>query len=137
MTRVLVVEDEIVVLVLADSVIGELGHSTVSAGSMTEALHLLESEDEFDLLFTDIRLPESEFGGFELAKAARDKYSNLKVLYTTGDTVTDGMKAMFVENSLMLPKPYTAPMLSEALVKLLGESGVEKTGNQDTSTSST
>ncbi len=79
---------------------------------------MLDSGAEFDLLFTDIRLPESELGGFELAKTARDRYPNLKVLYTSGDTVTDGMKSMFVENSMMLPKPYTAHMLSDALQKL-------------------
>ena len=92
----LLVEDEITVLILAESVVQGLGHSTYSAGSVVQALALLDDPGEIDLLFTDIRLPEGDLGGFEVAEQARRKNPNLKVLYTTGDTITDGMKVMFV-----------------------------------------
>ena len=114
MARVLLVEDEITVLILAESVVQELGHSTYSAGSVVQALALLEDPGEIDLLFTDIRLPEGDWGGFEVAEQARRKNPNLKVLYTTADTITDGMKVMFVAGGEMLPKPYTAPELAAA-----------------------
>ena len=58
MPRVLLVEDEISVLILAELVIQGLGHSTLSAASTTEALVLLDDPGDIDLLFTDIRLPE-------------------------------------------------------------------------------
>jgi len=112
MARVLLVEDEITVLILAESVVQGLGHSTYSAGSVVQALALLDDPGEIDLLFTDIRLPEGDLGGFEVAEQARRKNPNLKVLYTTGDTITDGMKVMFVAGGEMLPKPYTAPELA-------------------------
>jgi CheY-like chemotaxis protein len=89
MARVLLVEDEITVLILAESVVQGLGHSTYSAGSVVQALALLDDPGEIDLLFTDIRLPEGDLGGFEVAEQARRKNPNLKVLYTTGDTITD------------------------------------------------
>jgi CheY-like chemotaxis protein len=114
--RVLLVEDEII---LAESVVQGLGHSTYSAGSVVQATALLQDPGEIDLLFTDIRLPEGDLGGFELAQQARAKSPGLKVLYTTGDTVTDGMKVMFVEGGEMLPKPYTAPELAAAITRLL------------------
>ena len=41
------------------------------------------------------------------------------MLYATGDTVTDGMKVMFVEGGKMLLKPYTAPELAAAIQGLL------------------
>jgi len=71
--------------------------------------------------FSDIRLPEGDLGGFEVAEQARRKNPNLKVLYTTGDTITDGMKVMFVAGGEMLPKPYTAPELAAAIARLLPE----------------
>jgi CheY-like chemotaxis protein len=74
-------------------VVQELGHDTYSAASVTEALALFDDPGGIDLLFTDIRLPESELGGFELAEKARARDPKLKVLYTTGDAITDGMKA--------------------------------------------
>jgi CheY-like chemotaxis protein len=69
MARVLFVEDEIPVLLFAEMVLEGLGHSLVSVSSQTEALELLEP-DCVDVLFTDIRLPESDLAGFELARQA-------------------------------------------------------------------
>jgi CheY-like chemotaxis protein len=119
MARVLLVEDEFAVLILAESVVLGLGHATLSAGSVSEALVLLDDPGAIDLLFTDIRLPEGDLGGFGLAEQARVKSPNLKVLYTTGDPITDGMKAMFVDGGEMLPKPYTAPDLADAIKNLI------------------
>jgi CheY-like chemotaxis protein len=70
MARVLLVEDEITVL-MAESGVQGLGHSTCPAGSVVQAIALLEDPGEIDLLFTDIRLPEGDLGGFELAQKAR------------------------------------------------------------------
>jgi CheY-like chemotaxis protein len=109
--RVLVVEDEVVVLILAESVIKELGQSTYSAASVTEALELFNDPGEIDALFTDIRLPEGNLGGLELAQKLREQQPTLKVLYTTGEALTDGIKVMFVENARFLAKPYTAEEL--------------------------
>jgi CheY-like chemotaxis protein len=92
MARVLLVEDEITVLILAESVVQGLGHSTYSAGSVVQGLALLDDPGEIDLLFTDIRLPEGDLGGLELAQQSRAKNPDLKALYTTGDTITDSMK---------------------------------------------
>jgi CheY-like chemotaxis protein len=122
-TRVLVVEDEVVVLILAESVIKELGHSTYSAAGVTEALKLFNDPGEIDALFTDIRLPEGNLGGFELAQKLREQQPSLKVLYTTGEALTDGMKAMFVEDARFLAKPYTAEELKAAISDLLAGRG--------------
>jgi len=84
MARVLLVEDEITVLILAESVVQGLGHSTYSAGSVVQALALLDDPGEIDLLFTDIRLPEGDLGGFEIAEQARRKNPNLGSLHHRG-----------------------------------------------------
>ncbi len=39
----------------------------------------------------------------------------MKVLYTTGQAVTEGMKAQFVPTSAMLVKPYTVDLLLTSL----------------------
>ena len=118
MARVLLVEDEIPVLLFAEIVLERLGHSLVSVSSQTEALELLEDYD-LDVLFTDIRLPESDLAGFELARQARERHPSLKVLYTTGQTIDDRMKALYVDGAAMLPKPYTDYALKHALEGVL------------------
>ena len=119
MARVLLVEDEVSVLILAESVVQGLGHKTLSAATMTEALSLFENVGHVDALFIDIRLPEGDLAGLELAQKARELNHSLKVLYTTGQTVTDGMKSMFVEGSHFLPKPYTVNEMTQAFKKAL------------------
>jgi len=121
MARVLLVEDEISLLLLAESVVQGLGHSTFSASNRGQALALLDNPDEIDLLFTDVRLPESDLGGFEVAQQARMRKPNLKVLYTTGYTIIEGMKGMYVDGGTMLLKPYTAPELARAVKHLISQ----------------
>jgi DNA-binding NtrC family response regulator len=114
MAVVLIVEDEAQVLVLAESYLQEHGHSTRSADTTDGALAILDSE-AVDILFTDIGLHGNLHAGLELAKQARERDPDLKVLYTTGQTVTDGMKALFVDRAKLLEKPYTVDELATAL----------------------
>ncbi len=44
----------------------------------------------------------------------------MKVLYTTGQTVTDGMKALLVDGAKLLEKPYTVDQLSTTLAVHFG-----------------
>ena len=71
MARVLLVEDEVSVLILAESIVQGLGYQTLSAASMTEALNLFENVGPVSALFTDIRLPEGDLAGLELAQKAK------------------------------------------------------------------
>jgi len=56
------------------------------------------------LLFTDLGLHGHNHAGITLGAEAVRLREGLRILYTTG---TDGMKAMFVEGSSVLAKPYT------------------------------
>ena len=116
MARVLIVEDEEQVRVLAESYLQEQGHQTLSAATSAETLAALKVADGIDLLFTDLGLGDERQAGLDLAKEARRQRPDLKVLYTTGQGVTDGMKAMMVERSALLEKPYTVEQLQHALL---------------------
>jgi DNA-binding NtrC family response regulator len=107
---ILIVEDEEQVRVLAESYLREQGHQTLSAATKDQALAVFEVA-KIDLLFVDIGLYESREVGLDLAKQAVERNPELKVLYTTGQTVTDGMKALFVPNCALLTKPYTVEQL--------------------------
>lgn len=114
---VLVVEDEPTVLALSASNIEEIGYTTITAANSREALALLDDGVKTDLLFTDINMPDGPDGvdGLELARRAVELRPGLRILYTTGGGVTDGTRALFVEGSAFLPKPYTRDQLIEAI----------------------
>ncbi len=115
MAAILVVEDETQVRVLAESFLQNQGHETLSAANIDEALAVMEGVKAIDLLFTDIGLQGDVQAGLTLAQKATERRPELRVLYTTGLAVTDGMKALFVESSALLPKPYTIDQLQTTL----------------------
>jgi CheY-like chemotaxis protein len=104
MAVILLVEDEEQVRVLAESYLEEQGHQVLTAGSPDGALALLKRTPHVDVLFTDIDLKDNIASGIELAQDAAVDWPHLKVLYTTGKHLTDGMRARFVEHSAFLPK---------------------------------
>jgi CheY-like chemotaxis protein len=128
MARVLVVEDDSDLRVLAESVLQTAGYETVSAGTVAEAQVLINDPDQkLDLVFTDIALGDHKEGGITVGTLVRQARPETPVLYTSARPPTDGMLAMFAEPSAYLTKPYTLQGLAEELAKLLPEPPVRST----------
>jgi CheY-like chemotaxis protein len=119
MAVILIVEDDVFIGAIAEMMIQKGGHQTLSASDVPEALSLLRSAQPIDALFTDVYLKNAVHGGCELAHQAIELRPNLRVLYTTGNTVTDKMKALFAEGTKFLCKPYTQPQLQDSVAALL------------------
>ena len=80
---------------------------------------ILDGDQELDVLFIDLSLGNDLEAGLRVAQYAREKRPKLSVLYTTGAGVNEGMKALFTEPFLFLPKPYTAEQLTKSVAFLL------------------
>ena len=103
---VLVVDDETMLLNVAEDMLNTLGYSVLQAEDGSSALDKLQAHPEIRLLFTDVVMPGG-MNGFELARRASQQYPDLKVLLTTGyaEREVPGSKASpFREN--VLSKPY-------------------------------
>ena len=120
MAIILIVEDETQVRVLSESYLREQGHRTLSAATLDEALAVLGASDDIEILFTDIELQGDIQAGLTMAQAATERRPGLQVLYTSCHAVTDGMKALFVEGSAFLPKPYSVDQLQAVLAVNFG-----------------
>lgn len=119
MAVVLIVEDDALIRLMAERMIQDRGHDTFSAGDADEAISLLRSPRHIDALFTDIYLKAAPLGGFELAQEAIKIRPKLRVLYATGNSLTDGAKALFVEGAHFLRKPYGDRQLQNSVEGLL------------------
>lgn len=119
MAVILIVEDELFTRELAGMFIQDWGHSTLFARNVDEALHLLNSDQPIDVLFTDIYLETAILGGCDLAQQAMKLRPDLRVLYTTGNSVTNELTALFVSGSRFLGKPYTPHQLHLSVDGLL------------------
>jgi DNA-binding NtrC family response regulator len=104
---------------VSEMMIQDLGHQTLVASDSDEALVHLQSAEPIDGLFTDIRLKSNVLGGFELALQAMALRPKLRVLYTTGSSLTDKMRALFVDGAHFMQKPYTPAQLNDSVKELL------------------
>jgi len=118
--RVLVVEDEPVLLELAVTVLQEHGYQVASASTGAEALSVWKARPGgFDLLLTDMVLPEG-LSGLELAEQLRALKPDLKVLLTSGYGIDDiGQEAARRLGARLLQKPYPHPALARAVRECL------------------
>jgi DNA-binding NtrC family response regulator len=119
MPTVLIVEDEVQILIMTESVLQRAGYKTLSAATVAEAQAIINTKQELDLVFTDITLNNHQEGGVTIGKLIEQTRNGVRVLYTSGRELTDGLKSLFVEKSAFLPKPYTEQQLTEAIAGLL------------------
>ena len=119
MAVVLIVEDEVFIRQNAEWMVEDLGHSALIAGDPDEALACLAIPDPVDALFVDIRLGGVADGGYAIADHAILARPDLRVLYTSGSTLSVDMLERFVRGGRFLQKPYSSAQLETALAGLL------------------
>lgn len=84
----------------------ELGYKVHGASNGPDALQILRSDIEVDLMFTDVVMPEG-MTGYELPRLARDNRPGLKVLFTSGYTaIGAAQEAGSRDGGPLLSKPY-------------------------------
>jgi DNA-binding NtrC family response regulator len=121
MSVILIVEDDEQVRVLAESVLRDAGYEVLAATALEGAQALLNSDQLIDLLFVDVNLGGDLEAGLRIAQSARERRPLLPVVYTTGQGVDDGKKALFADPYLFLPKPYRSEQLISSIAYLLNK----------------
>lgn len=115
---ILIVDDEEPVRHYVERVLHEAGYQTALAGDGPEALEVAKRLGSFDLLVTDVMMPQ--MSGDELARRLRRDEPKLKILYLTG--YSDRLfaeRTTLWEDEAFLDKPCTMQSLKEAVSLLL------------------
>ena len=115
MASILIIEDDEHVRMSAESFLADEGHHTLTASTAEQALAVLEGNAEVDLVLVDIELNGDIHASLTFARRAAEIRKNLKVIYTTGQRMTDGMSALFVASSAFLPRSFTIDQIRMAL----------------------
>jgi len=93
MAKILIVDDELSIVEVLKSLLSREGHNITTSSNGKDALKHLR-EQVFDLLITDIRLPEID--GISLLRQARELQSHLAVIVITAyakvDNAVEAMK---------------------------------------------
>ena len=116
---ILIVEDDAFVLMLAESILREVGYETTLANTVTQAQTVIDSPGRVDLVFTDVQLGEDTQGGVTVGKLVGQTRSGTPVLYSSGCSTAESVHSGSADRSAFLSKPYTAQELTTAVSKLL------------------
>jgi CheY-like chemotaxis protein len=116
---ILVVEDDADLRTMIIDMLQSLGYGVLKSGTATSALETLEKNSQVNLLLTDMVLPGG-MSGRALADWAREKDSNLPVLYMSGYTENAIIHhGRLDEGVQLLEKPFRKADLAWAVRKAL------------------
>ena len=118
---ILIVDDEIALLKLTSHQLTGLGYRTLLAEDPAQAMKILATDKEIDLLFSDVIMPGG-MNGYELAQQAVEIRPGLKVLLTSGVTAKAiSINGMARFSAHLLNKPYRRDDLARRIRLVLDE----------------
>ena len=114
--KILVVEDEVLIRLLIADALMEAGFQVIQAASADEALEVLQSSVEVDLVVTDVRMPGS-INGLELASRVRANWPALKIVIASAEypVTLSGAPA-----DALIGKPFRPTDVVDVVKQLLG-----------------
>ena len=120
MKRVMIVDDEQIVLDVLQRILSRLGYNPVVTDSWEVALQKFSNED-FDLVLMDILMPEKD--GFEVAREMRKIRPEQKIVLVTGigaDTAAAQADSEKVGVEYILTKPFSYERVKTVVANTLG-----------------
>jgi PAS domain S-box-containing protein len=120
-SKVLIVDDELEIIEVADAYLTEMGHVTERALGGRQALDLALSNPDLELVITDV-IMSGGMNGVELAREIRKVIPKIKVIYSSGfsaDVLAKRNDAVF--DGYLLPKPYQRVDFESIVVQALEE----------------
>ncbi len=119
--RILLVEDEPEILAVARKILERNEYQVVTASGAEEALRLVrEQEGGFDLLITDVIMPE--MNGNELARRITERHPGIRCLFMSGYTAETITRQGILDSGLhFLQKPFSGRELLAKVRQVLEE----------------
>jgi two-component sensor histidine kinase len=119
---VLVVEDEMLLRMRAVDMVEDAGFTPVEAINADDALAILESRSDIELLFTDIQMPGS-MDGLKLAYAVHERWPLIKIILVSGQLkLTDNDKP---PDSRFFGKPLGVKQMIEEMQDMMGKGSLK------------
>ena len=119
---VLVVEDEMMLRMRAVDIVEDAGFTPVEAVNADDALAILESRSDIELLFTDIQMPGS-MDGLKLASAVHERWPLIKIILVSGQLkLTDDDKPA---DSRFFGKPLDVKQMIAVMQDMIGNGSLK------------
>jgi two-component system cell cycle sensor histidine kinase/response regulator CckA len=118
--RILVIEDEVMILRLIRRFLEADGHEVTATVSAREALALIQSGVQFDMILTDLMMPVMDGMVFYETLLGQNPDIARRVAFISGGPITARVTA-FLESvpNLQIDKPFTVATLRDTVQRLL------------------
>ncbi len=113
---ILVVEDSVLIRMGAVDLVRSAGYEALEASNADEAIGILESRTDIDLVFTDVEMPGT-MDGIKLSHYIRSRWPPVKLIVASGRAILK--ESHLPEGSQFFPKPYTDHAIADAMAKML------------------
>ncbi len=120
---ILVVDDELIILNMAQAMLTRYGYSVLVARTPDEAVHFMEvwPDQKVDLAVVDVIMPVMD--GFELADRMHAIRPGLPVLYMSSYSERIELRPERVRNVPFVAKPFTSVTLTRKIRDMLDMPG--------------
>lgn len=123
---VLVVEDSTIIRMGAVDLVLAAGYEALQASDADEAIAVLESRGDVDLVFTDVQMPGT-MDGIRLSHYIRDRWPPVKLIVASGAAIL--AESSLPAGSRFFAKPYDDDTIIQAMARLLsGDVSIGPTG---------
>ncbi|QIO55014.1 response regulator (plasmid) [Rhizobium leguminosarum bv. trifolii] len=112
----LVVEDSEIIRMGAVDLVRSAGYEAFEASNADEAIRILESRVDIDLVFTDVQMPRT-MDGIKLSHYIRDRWPPVKLIVASGKAILE--ESSLPEGSRFFPKPYSDHAIADAMAGML------------------
>ena len=117
--RVLIVDDNPDVAAMLAEMLGDAGYQVQTATSARAALLRVDAEP-FDLILSDVRMPQMDGPAFYRDLAERHPDLARRVIFVTGDLLTTDAAEFLVQSGVpSLGKPFTLSELNDVVRRVL------------------
>ena len=113
---ILVIDDDRMVLGLADSMLTRYGYTVVTATSGEEALRLFENI-QVDLALVDVVMPD--MNGVGVVERIHELRPALPILFFSGYYEDESLRPMFARSAPFIANPFTSLQLTQKIREIL------------------
>lgn len=114
MSRILLIDDEAVIRQLMAEILESAGHEVTSAETAEAALVLLDDDNNFELVVSDVMMPG--LSGLELLETVRARQASLPVVLVTGAGTYDTLSQALTRGAAgLVTKPFSHSELKSAV----------------------
>lgn len=113
---VLIVEDSTIIRMSAVDLVQSAGYVALEAGNADEAIQILETRGDVDLVFTDVQMPGT-MDGIKLSHYIRNRWPPVKLIVASGKAIIE--ESSLPHGSQFFSKPYNDHAITDAIGRML------------------